>query len=146
MIEALALSLHFWNDDGSRSVLEHSRAQKASPSHTRFCRVSFASSLFLKSAKIEAGQKYFQHSKKGSSKQQMNKQALFYGSIALVVLGILLGVYYLIPGLYHPAPIYLTHRGHAPYAVHRLYAAGFFVLAVVGGAIAFVMRPKVAGA
>jgi sterol desaturase/sphingolipid hydroxylase (fatty acid hydroxylase superfamily) len=95
---------------------------------------------------IEVGQKYFQHSKKGSSKQQMNKQALFYVGFALMVLGVLLGVYYLIPGLYHPAPIYLTHKGHAPYVVHGLYAAGFFVLAVVGGAIAFVMRPKAARA
>ena len=76
----------------------------------------------------------------------MNKQALFYVGIALVVLGVLLGVYYLIPGVYHPAPIYLTHKGHAPYAVHRLYAVGSFVVAVVGGAIAFVMRPKVASA
>ena len=76
----------------------------------------------------------------------MNKQALFYGGIALVVLGVLLGVYYLIPGLYHPAPFYLTHKGHAPYAVHRLYAAGFFVIAVVGGAIVFVIRSKPARA
>ncbi len=74
----------------------------------------------------------------------MNKQTLFYVGVALVVLGVLLGVYYLIPGIYHPAPIHLTHKGHAPNAVHRLYALGGFILAVIGGAVAFVMRPKAA--
>ena len=72
----------------------------------------------------------------------MNKQTLFYVGVAFVVLGVLLGVYYLIPGIYHPAPIHLTHKGHAPNAVHRVYAASCFVLAVIGGAVAFVMRPK----
>ena len=72
----------------------------------------------------------------------MNKQTLFYVGVALVVLGVLLGVYYLVPGIYHPAPIHLTHKGHAPNAVHRVYALGGFILAVIGGAVAFVMRPK----
>ena len=76
----------------------------------------------------------------------MNKQTLFYVGVAFVVLGVLLGVYYLIPGIYHPAPIHLTHKGHAPNAVHRVYAVGFFVLAAIGGAVAFIMRPKAAAA
>ena len=74
----------------------------------------------------------------------MNKQTLFYLGIALVVLGVILGVYYLIPGIYHPAPIHLTHKGHSPTATHRVYALSGFVLAVIGGAVAFVMRPKAA--
>jgi hypothetical protein len=81
---------------------------------------------------------------KGLSRQAMNKQNLFYLGIALVALGIILGVYYLIPGIYHPAPIHLTHKGHAPNAVHRLYAVAGFALAVVGGIIAFMMRPQAA--
>ncbi len=76
----------------------------------------------------------------------MNKQTLFYVGIALVVLGVLLGVYYLIPGIYHPAPIHLTHKGHAPNAVHRVYAVSCFLLAAIGGALAFVMRSKPAAA
>jgi uncharacterized membrane protein HdeD (DUF308 family) len=76
----------------------------------------------------------------------MNKQTLFYVGIALVVLGVLLGVYYLIPGIYHPAPIHLTHKGHAPNAVHRVYAVSGFLLAAIGGALAFVMRSKSAAA
>ena len=72
----------------------------------------------------------------------MNKQTLFYVGVALVVLGVLLGVYYLIPGIYHPAPIHLTHKGHNPSAVHRLYALSGFLLAIAGGAVVFVMRSK----
>ena len=76
----------------------------------------------------------------------MNKQTLFYVGVALVVLGILLGVYYLIPGIYHPAPIHITHKGHNPNAIHRLYALSGFLLAIAGGAVAFVMRPQAASA
>jgi hypothetical protein len=76
----------------------------------------------------------------------MNKQNLFYLGIAVAVLGIILGVYYLVPGIYHPAPIHLTHKGHAPMAVHRLYALAGFALAVIGGIIAFMKRPQVARA
>jgi hypothetical protein len=71
----------------------------------------------------------------------MNKQTLFYVGIAVVVIGILLGAYYLIPGIYHPAPIHLTHKGHNPGAVHRLYALAGFLLAAIGGALAFLNRP-----
>ena len=76
----------------------------------------------------------------------MNKQTLFYLGIALVVLGVILGVYYLIPGIYHPAPIHLTHKGHNPTAVHKLYALSGFLLAVAGGVIAFIMRSKAVAA
>jgi hypothetical protein len=62
---------------------------------------------------------------------------LFYGAIAVAVIGILLGVYYLIPGVYHP----LTFSGLATSA-HYKHAAVFFVLGVIGVVGALVTRPK----
>lgn len=69
----------------------------------------------------------------------MNKQVLFYLAIALAVLGVLLGIYYLIPGIYHPV---YSGRHQAAYTVHKLYAVAGFGLAILGGAASFVLRPK----
>ena len=63
--------------------------------------------------------------------------ALFYGAIAVAVIGILLGVYYLIPGVYHPL-------ASPPTVAHYKHAALFFVLGVIGIIAAFATRPKVA--
>ena len=63
--------------------------------------------------------------------------ALFYGAIAVAVIGILLGVYYLIPGVYHPL-------ANPPTVAHYKHAALFFVLGVIGIIAAFVTRPKTA--
>ncbi len=63
--------------------------------------------------------------------------ALFYGAIAVAVIGILLGVYYLIPGVYHPL-------ANPPAVAHYKHAALFFVLGVIGIIGAFVTRPKIA--
>ncbi len=65
--------------------------------------------------------------------------ALFYGAIAVAVISILLGVFYLIPGVYHP----LTLSG-LPTSPHYKHAALFFVLGVIGIIGAFVTRPKTA--
>ena len=65
--------------------------------------------------------------------------ALFYGAIAVAVIGILLGVFYLIPGVYHP----LVFSG-LPTSAHYKHAALFFVLGVIGVIGAFVTRPKTA--
>lgn len=68
------------------------------------------------------------------------KKTLFYGAAAIAVLFVILGVYYLIPGVYH-----IIGNGGAEAAAmhaHKRYAVVFFVLAVVGIAAAFFTRPK----
>ena len=68
------------------------------------------------------------------------KKTLFYGAVAAAILCIILGIYYLIPGIYHFVG-YSNHRA-VTMTAHRLYSGAFFVLAVVGGVIAFFTRPK----
>ncbi len=68
------------------------------------------------------------------------KKTLFYGAVAAAILCIILGIYYLIPGIYHFVG-YSNHRG-VTMTAHRLYSGAFFVLAVVGGVIAFFTRSK----
>ena len=76
---------------------------------------------------------------------------LFYVAIALAVIFVMLTVYFLIPGIYHP---YLAFHDGNPglvnatkhwgtvSSVHRIYAAGVFVVALAFGLIAFLTRPK----
>lgn len=70
----------------------------------------------------------------------MNRQTLFFVALAVIVLGILLGVYYLIPGVYHPMlnPQYSI----SPLFPHRKYAAVGFGIAVIGIIAAFALRPQ----
>lgn len=70
----------------------------------------------------------------------MNRQTLFFVALAVIVLGILLGVYYLIPGVYHPMlnPQYSI----SPLFPHRKYAVVGFGIAVIGIIAAFVLRPQ----
>lgn len=67
----------------------------------------------------------------------MKNPALFYGAIAIAVLGVLLGVYYLIPGIYHP----LTLSG-SPISAHYKHAAAFFGIAVICVIAALATRSK----
>ena len=68
------------------------------------------------------------------------KKTLFYAAIAAAILCIILGIYYLIPGIYHFVG-YSNHRA-VTMTVHKLYSGAFFVLAVVGATIAFFTRPE----
>jgi uncharacterized membrane protein HdeD (DUF308 family) len=68
------------------------------------------------------------------------KKALFYGAIVAAILCIILGIYYLIPGIYHFVG-YSNHRA-VTMTAHKLYAGAFFVLAVIGAAISFFTRSK----
>ncbi len=68
------------------------------------------------------------------------KKTLFYGAAAIAILFVILGVYYLIPGVYH-----IVSSGGPEAATmhaHKRYAVVFFVLAVAGIATAFFTRPK----
>ena len=79
------------------------------------------------------------------------KKTLFYAAAAVGVLAIIAGIYFLIPGIYHP---YLAiHDGTFHFvdgakhpsvvkSVHRFYAAGAFAGAAIFIAIAFFTRPK----
>lgn len=68
----------------------------------------------------------------------MNKQQLFLLLLAASALCVLLGIYYLIPGIYHP----LTFSG-TPNGRHLTHALLFFGLAVLGAvASRFVLNSR----
>lgn len=76
---------------------------------------------------------------------------LYYLAIALAVIFVILTVYFMIPGIYHP---YISFHDGKPglvnaakhwgtvSSVHHIYAAGVFVGALAFGLIAFLTRPK----
>jgi hypothetical protein len=78
------------------------------------------------------------------------EKSLFYIAGAIAILGIIAGIYFLIPGIYHP---YLSlQAGHLHlvdvakhhgivYSSHRIYAAATFIFALIFIAIAYFKRP-----
>ena len=64
--------------------------------------------------------------------------ALFYGALAVAVIGLILCIWYLVPGVYHPLA-----SGNVM-AMHFKHAAVFGALAVIGVIGALVTRPKAA--
>lgn len=71
----------------------------------------------------------------------MNRSTLFYAAIALAVVTLILAIYYLIPGVYHPH-LSLHHFVTFVKNTHRVYAIGFFVLTLIFGVLAFMQRPR----
>lgn len=76
---------------------------------------------------------------------------LYYPAIALAVIFVMLTVYFLIPGIYHPyiaihdgTPVLVNAAKHwgTVSSVHHIYAAGAFASALACGLIAFLTRPK----
>lgn len=65
----------------------------------------------------------------------MKNPAIFFGGIILALLGIALGIFFLVPGINHV----ITSS-----AVHIKHAAASFVLAALGIVAALVNRPKTA--
>lgn len=65
----------------------------------------------------------------------MKNPALFVGGIILVILGIALGIFFLVPGINHVITTSQTHTKHA---------IACFALAVLGLLVALVNRPKAA--
>ena len=68
----------------------------------------------------------------------MKSPALFYGAIAVAIIGLLLAIFYVIPGVSHP----LVSAN--PTAAHYKHAALFAVLAVLGVIGALVSRKSIA--
>ncbi|TMC23940.1 MAG: hypothetical protein E6J34_01335 [Chloroflexi bacterium] len=64
--------------------------------------------------------------------------ALFYGALAVAVIGLILCIWYLVPGVYHPLASGNVMAGHFK------HAAVFGALAVIGVIGALVTRPKAA--
>ena len=64
----------------------------------------------------------------------MKNPAIFYGGIVLAIVGIALGIFFLIPGINHVI---------ADSNMHVKHAVLFFGLAVIGILGALVARPKV---
>ncbi len=73
----------------------------------------------------------------------MRSPVLFYIGIAIAVIGLAVGVYYLIPGIHHAVLFTLSKAGTvAASDIRPLHAVVGFVIMVIGLIIAFVARPK----
>ncbi|HEY4388039.1 MAG TPA: hypothetical protein VGN34_26625 [Ktedonobacteraceae bacterium] len=66
----------------------------------------------------------------------MKNPGLFYGAIVIAIIGLLLAIFYAIPGISHP----LTTGN--PLAAHYKHVALFAVIAILGVVGALVSRPK----
>lgn len=67
----------------------------------------------------------------------MKNPALFYGAIVAAVIALVLAIYYLIPGIYHP----FTFSG-LPTDSHHTHGIAFFVLCALLVVVALVNRPR----
>jgi hypothetical protein len=67
----------------------------------------------------------------------MKNPVLFYGAIVAAVVALALGVYYLVPGIYHP----FTFSG-LPTNSHYTHGIAFLALCVLLALVALVNRPK----
>ncbi len=65
----------------------------------------------------------------------MKNPALFFGGIILMILGIALGIFFLVPNIPH---IITSNTSHSKHAI------ACFVLAALGILVALVNRPKAA--
>jgi uncharacterized iron-regulated membrane protein len=77
----------------------------------------------------------------------MRSPIVFYIAIAIAVVGLAVGVYYLIPGMHHVILFTLSKPGAVAASASRpLHAVAGFVVMVVGLVLAFLSRPKKATA
>lgn len=77
----------------------------------------------------------------------MKSPLMFYLAIALVVIGLIVGVYYLIPGFHHVLFFSLQGRGVTdPNASRPLHAVAGLVVVIAGAVLFFLSRPKKATA
>ena len=67
----------------------------------------------------------------------MSKSTLFYGAIVIAIIALVLAIYYIVPGVYHP----FTFSG-TPTDSHRTHAIVFFILFILLVIVALVNRPK----
>jgi hypothetical protein len=81
----------------------------------------------------------------------MKRSTLFYISAAIALISVMIAVYFLVPGIYHPylslssghpGLVDATKHPKVVRSVHRIYAAAFFFLAAIFASIAFLNRPK----
>lgn len=81
----------------------------------------------------------------------MKRPLIFSIAIAVAVLGVILAVYFLIPGIYHPyislsnGKFNLVDPNRHPNVVkssHHLYALAFFFFAAIFALAAYLLRPK----
>ena len=73
----------------------------------------------------------------------MRSPIVFYIAIAIAVIGLAVGVYYLIPGMHHVILFTLSKPGTVAASDSRpLHAVAGFVVMVVGLVLAFMSRPR----
>lgn len=73
----------------------------------------------------------------------MRSPIVFYVAIAIAVIGLAVGVYYLIPGMHHVILFTLSKPGTVAASDSRpLHAVAGFVVMVVGLVLAFMSRPR----
>ncbi len=81
------------------------------------------------------------------------KKVLYIAMIALAIIFVMMTVYFLIPGIYHPyiafhdgklSPSLVNAAKHpgTVMSAHKIYAVSAFVVALAFGLIAFLTRPK----
>jgi hypothetical protein len=73
--------------------------------------------------------------------------ALFTTALIIAIVTILLGIYYLIPHIWHPFvfldhPFFFVNSPLVNYNAHKKYTAVFFAIAALASFCAFLMRPK----
>ncbi len=77
----------------------------------------------------------------------MRSPVVFYVAIAIAVIGLAVGVYYLIPGMHHVILFTFSKPGTVAASDSRpLHALAGFVVMVVGLVLAFMSRPRKAAA
>ena len=77
----------------------------------------------------------------------MRSPIVFYIGIVIAVIGLAVGVYYLIPGIHHVIIFTLGKAGSASASDSRpIHAVVGFVVLIVGALVAFLARPKKATA
>ncbi len=73
--------------------------------------------------------------------------ALYNTAVVIAIVTVLLGVYYLIPHIWHPFvfldhPFYFVNSHLVNYNAHKKYTAVFFAIAALAVLCAFLLRSK----
>lgn len=77
----------------------------------------------------------------------MRSPLVFYIALAIAVIGLAVGVYYLIPGIHHVIIFTLGKPGTVSASDSRpIHAVVGFVVLILGALLAFISRPKKATA
>ena len=81
--------------------------------------------------------------------KDMKHSTLFYVALATAIFSLIIAVYFLVPGVYHPYlslssghPVLISATKHPKtvMSAHRIYSTAFFALAAIFATVAFLSR------